>query len=156
MPVAQWSRRLQQGVLTSVFSALSLGLVFTSPTQAQSGSFTEECNYLVATAEQNLLAFSTLESNPFDTFVNAVSQGATLVEVQAAAEQYSIAVDELLNNINELRLEFQGAALSDPGLEGYRTDYVAVLSGLINALNVEQAAVTAVAATETEAELPQN
>ncbi len=128
----------------------------TGSVQAQAPSLQEECNYLVTTANQNLVEFAALETEPLAEFFRSTSQAASLAQVQAAANQYNVGIGELIDNINALSSDLRSSPFTDPVLEGYRRDYITVLSGLIDALTLEREAMTVVAATETDADLPQN
>lgn len=123
--------------------------------KAQSAPPVEECNQFAEVVNRNQTIFEAFERE-INSFSDNVSQAETLDEIRAAASQYVSAVDDVTVNLETLATDLEDISFSDNDLAAYRNDYVAVVSGFNNALEIVSAAMAGVAASSTDAELSEN
>lgn len=123
--------------------------------QAQTIETIEECNQFadLVNRNQEILEAFEVEINRFSA--NAV-EAETLDEIRQAASQYVAAVNEVTDNLATLATDLEGLAIADGELSIYRDDYITVVSGFSEALDVVSGAMAGVADAASEAELSEN
>jgi signal transduction histidine kinase len=142
--------------LTALFS-LGSGLlpgVLVDVAQAQSAEVVAECNQLAEVINQNQAILTEFEAE-INNFAQNASQAETLADIQAAASQYVEAVDTVTTNLGGLITDLEGLAIADSQLSAYRNDYVIVVGGFNDALDLVSTAMNGVATVASEAELPE-
>ena len=139
------------GILLAGFCALPIPAI----AQAQTIETIEECNQFadLVNRNQEILEAFEVEINRFSA--NAV-EAETLDEIRQAASQYVAAVNEVTDNLATLATDLEGLAIADGELSIYRDDYITVVSGFSEALDVVSGAMAEVADAASEAELSEN
>lgn len=125
---------------------LALGLASCGSSQvAQCNSFAEVIN--------DAQAFKNDFESDIDSFTQQASGAQSLADIQAAATQYIGAVDTVVSNIDGMVTSLNGLELPDEDLAQYRDEYVTIITGSGEELQVASEAMQLVADAESEAEL---
>ena len=122
--------------------------------KAQSRALVGECSQLAAAVNQNAEVMANFETE-IDDFAQNAAQAETLNDIKSAAKQYVDAVDNVTKSLDDLAGELDTLTLTDEQLASYRDEYVVVVTGLNDALASIATAMTGVAETESEAQLPE-
>ncbi|NJN22019.1 MAG: hypothetical protein HC812_13620 [Leptolyngbya sp. RL_3_1] len=145
----------RQTLMISGVSACLWGGVITTPAPAQSPDVVAECDALGETIDQTVEFMAAFEAEIVDFAQNA-AQVETLADIIAAANQYIAAVDGVVLSLYGLVIDLVEVPLTDADLANYRDAYAIVAVGFADALEMAGEAMAIVAATESEAELPDN
>ena len=145
------SPALLTGILAAGFFAPTTPAI----AQAQTIATIEECNQFADVVNRNQEILEAFEAE-INRFSANATEAETLDEIRQAASQYVDAVDEVTDNLAALATELDGLAIADGELSIYRDDYVIVVSGFSEALEVVSGAMAGVADAESEAELSEN
>ena len=145
------SPALLAGMLAAVFLVPSIPTI----AQAQTVGTIEECNQFADVVNRNQEILEAFEAE-ISRFSTRATEAETLDEIRQAASQYVDAVDEVTDNLAALATELDGLAIADGELSVYRNDYVTVVDGFSEALDVVSSAMAGVADSESEAELSEN
>ena len=145
------SPALLTGMLAAGFLVPSIPAI----AQAQTVGTIEECNQFADVVNRNQEILEAFEAE-ISRFSTRATEAETLDEIRQAASQYVDAGDEVTDNLAALATELDGLAIADGELSVYRNDYVTVVDGFSEALDVVSGAMAGVADSESEAELSEN
>lgn len=112
-----------------------------------------QCNRLAEIVNKAQGFMPAFESN-IQAFSANAAQVQSLDDIKSAADQYVVAVNEVVGDLDALAVELEGTQLSDEQLVGYRDRYIEMVQGFSGALNQASAAMGIVQDVETEADLP--
>jgi len=122
---------------------LALGLASCGSSKvAQCNSFAEVIN--------DAQAFKNEFESDIDSFTQQASGAQSLGDIQAAATQYIGAVDTVVTNIDGMVGSLNGLELPDEELAQYRDEYVTIITGSGDELQVASEAMQLVAEAESE------
>lgn len=112
-----------------------------------------QCNRLAEIINQAQGFMPAFESNIQQFSANA-AQVKSLDDIKTAADQYVVAVDGVVTDLDTLAGELEGTQLSDEQLISYRDRYIQMVQGFSAALAQASDAMGIVQEVETEADLP--
>lgn len=112
-----------------------------------------QCNRLAEVVNKAQGFMPEFESN-IQTFSENAAQVKSLDDIKSAADQYVVAVNDVVTDLEGLVTELEGTELSDEQLIDYRDRYTEMVKGFGEALNQASAAMGIVQEVEAEAELP--
>lgn len=112
-----------------------------------------QCNRLAEVVNKAQGFMPAFESNIQQFSANA-AQVKSLDDIKSAADQYVVAVNGVVSELDELAVELNNTELSDDQLINYRDRYITMVEGFSSALNEASAAMGIVQEVQTEADLP--
>lgn len=112
-----------------------------------------QCNRLAEVVNQAQDFMPAFENN-IQTFSTNAAQVESLIDIKAAANQYVMAVNEVVSDLDTLAVELEGIQLVDEQLLSYRDRYIEMVQGFSSALGQASNAMGLVQEVQAEADLP--
>ena len=112
-----------------------------------------QCNRLAEIVNKAQGFMPAFESNIQQFSANA-AQVKSLDDIKSAADQYVVAVNGVVTDLDTLAVELENTQLSDEQLISYRDRYIEMVQGFSTALTEASGAMEIVQEVETEADLP--
>ena len=132
-----------------VSAAATLALMLVSCGESK----VSQCNRLAEVVNKAQGFMPEFEQN-IQTFSENAAQVQSLDDIKSAADQYVIAVNDVVSDLDGLVTELQGTELTDEQLIDYRDRYTDMVRGFGEALNQASDAMGIVQEVEAEADLP--
>jgi hypothetical protein len=112
-----------------------------------------QCNRLAEVVNKAQGFMPAFEEN-IQTFSTNAAQVKSLDDIKTAADQYVMAVDEVVSDLDALSVELQDTQLDDEQLVSYRDRYTEMVEGFSEALTQASGAMGIVQDVQSEEELP--
>ncbi|MGF1521394.1 MAG: hypothetical protein ACFBSF_03640 [Leptolyngbyaceae cyanobacterium] len=112
-----------------------------------------QCNRLAEVVNKAQGFMPEFESN-IQSFSENAAQVESLDDIKSAADEYIVAVNDVVTDLDGLVVELEGTELNDEELISYRDRYTEMVKGFGSALDQASEAMVIVQEVEAEADLP--